>query len=374
VTELSETKFQPNEPDNVRRPKLQRLLEHLIAAEEITLDDAIAAIAALTPATDTYIYFTSPTAAALGTITAFGRSILDDANGPAVLVTIGAQPLDSTLTSLAAYNTNGILVQTAADAFTGRTLTGPAAGITVSNGNGVAGNPTLALANDLGALEALSGTNTIYYRSGVDTWTAVTIGGLLSFSGGTLNIGDAELSAIAGLTSAADRVPYFTGSGTAALATFTASGRTVVAASGVTGTGNVVFSASPTFTGTVNTAAITASSTIAVSSDGATLGGIRLERGTDGGYMGFYDEAAARHGYIGFPVAGPRMGMVAESPMIGFSITGDLLVSGGIDVTGLLRGDTFRLDATATAGVVAGTHTIPISINGTAARMIVAIP
>jgi len=39
---------------------------------------------------------------------------------------------------------------------------------------------------------------------------------------------DTELAAIAGLTSAADRLPYFTGSGTASLATFTSAGRALV--------------------------------------------------------------------------------------------------------------------------------------------------
>jgi hypothetical protein len=55
------------------------------------------------------------------------------------------QASDATLTALAAYNTNGLLTQTAADTFTGRTVTGTANEIAVSNGDGVSGNPTLSL-------------------------------------------------------------------------------------------------------------------------------------------------------------------------------------------------------------------------------------
>ena len=86
---LAQTAFRHGEQDNVRVPKLRRLLEHLIAAEEITLDDAIAAIAALTPAADRAIYFTSPTTASLFTLTAFARTMLDDADAGTVRATIG---------------------------------------------------------------------------------------------------------------------------------------------------------------------------------------------------------------------------------------------------------------------------------------------
>lgn len=83
------------------------------------------------------------------TCTAAARSILDDATVGAILTTIGGQPLDATLTALAAYNTNGLITQTAADTFTGRTITGTANQIAVANGDGVAANPTLSLPADV---------------------------------------------------------------------------------------------------------------------------------------------------------------------------------------------------------------------------------
>lgn len=66
------------------------------------------------------------------------------------------------------------------------------------------------------------------------TWTQftgaamITAGAGLGKSGNTISITDAELLAIAGLTSAADKVPYFTGSGTASLATLTSQARDLI--------------------------------------------------------------------------------------------------------------------------------------------------
>lgn len=104
-------------------------------------DAELAAIAGLTSAADRLPYFTGSGTADVATFTSAGRALIDDADASAQRTTLGL-----------AIGTN---VQ-AWDA-------------------------------DLDALAALSGTNTIYYRSASNTWTAVTISTGLSFSGGTLS-------------------------------------------------------------------------------------------------------------------------------------------------------------------------------------------
>lgn len=83
---------------------------------------------------------------------------------------------DSDLDALASNTTNGLWARTGSGTGAARTLTGPATGISVSNGDGVSGNPTLALANDLAALEGLSSTG-FAARTATDTWAQRTITG-----------------------------------------------------------------------------------------------------------------------------------------------------------------------------------------------------
>lgn len=59
----------------------------------------------LTPAADRFVYYTGASTAALATVTSFARSILDDTSAAAVRTTIGAQASDATLTAVAGVTT-----------------------------------------------------------------------------------------------------------------------------------------------------------------------------------------------------------------------------------------------------------------------------
>lgn len=101
-------------------------------------------------------------------------------------ISVGATTVGLTGQALALHNlgTNGLFARTGSDTVAARSVAASGSGVSVSNGDGVAGNPTVSLS--------------------------------------------AALASVGGLTPAADRLPYYTGASTAALATFTAFGRSLV--------------------------------------------------------------------------------------------------------------------------------------------------
>lgn len=84
------------------------------------------------------------------TVSTFMATVLDDVDAATARATLGltigtnVQAFDATLSALAAFDTNGLVVQTATNTFVGRTL-GSGHGITVTNGDGVSGAPSIAI-------------------------------------------------------------------------------------------------------------------------------------------------------------------------------------------------------------------------------------
>jgi hypothetical protein len=97
------------------------------------------------------------------------------------------QPVDATLTALAAFNSNGIIVQTAADTFAARSIAS-GTGITVSNGDGVSGNPSIAI--------SASGVTASTYGSAsqVSSFAVNAQGQITSASNTAINITASQVS------------------------------------------------------------------------------------------------------------------------------------------------------------------------------------
>ncbi len=153
-------------------------------------DAELAALAGLASAADTLPYFTGSGTAALTTLTTAGRALIDDATASAQRTTLG-------LGTIATQNSNNVTI----------------------SGGSITGITDLAVADGGTGASTASGART-------------NLGLVISTD---VQAYDAELAAIAGLTSSADKLPYFTGSGTAALTDLTVSGRDFLAATSTNG-------------------------------------------------------------------------------------------------------------------------------------------
>ncbi len=168
------------DPEDCTASQMRSLLTLVVGTDVQAFDADLAAIAGLTSANNKCFYFTGAGTAATYDCSSFGRSVANVADA-AALRTIAAavigtnvQAWDADLDCMAANSTAGLMAYTGAGTCAYRTLTAPAAGFTITNPAATAGNPTFVLANDLAALEALASTG-FAVRTGTDTWAQRTL-------------------------------------------------------------------------------------------------------------------------------------------------------------------------------------------------------
>jgi len=102
--------------------------------------------------------------------------VINDTSSGSLVVWSSDKIVNSLAGKLSDTGTNGIVVRTSAGTTISRSLVQPVAGISIANADGVSGAPTFSLSNDLGAIEALNGVG-LYARNTSDVWAARTITG-----------------------------------------------------------------------------------------------------------------------------------------------------------------------------------------------------
>jgi len=102
-------------------------------------------------------------------LTAFGQSLVSAADAAAGRVVLDAQQLDADLTALAGLASTGMIARTGSGTVSARTITA-GTGISVANGDGVSGNPTIS------SSEAFSSTIATTSGTSVNLSTTVPAG------------------------------------------------------------------------------------------------------------------------------------------------------------------------------------------------------
>lgn len=112
------------------------------------IDATLTAIASLSTAADTLPYFTGVDTVTTTPLTIFARSLLDDADAATARATLGAQPLDATLTALAALTTasDTLVYATGVDTFATTGLTAYGRSL-LDDSNATSARATLGLGN-----------------------------------------------------------------------------------------------------------------------------------------------------------------------------------------------------------------------------------